>query len=120
MYASECKVLRAGERALIRVDLQMAIPDDNYGSVVGRLGLANSRGVVAFLGTIDAGYRGIICVILFNFSNDCYKVEKGNRIVQLIIRKCYDVDFVLCDDVEFGKYFNTERGTDGFGSSLGF
>ena len=67
LYSSECRVLTAGERALIRVDLQMAIPEEYYGSIVGRSGLANSRGVVAFPGTTDSDYRGIACVILLFF-----------------------------------------------------
>ena len=120
LYVSERKVLRAGERALIRIDIQLAIPKGYYGSIVGRSGLANSRGVVAFPGTLGSDYREIVCVILFNLGHDYCKVEKGCRIAQLIIRKCYDVTFVLCDDTEFGKYCNTDRGSDGFGSSLGF
>ena len=114
VYASDSKMLRAGQRALVRVDLQMAIPIGYYGSLCGRSGLANTRGVVAFPGVVDSGYRGIVCVILFNFSDTCYKVEKGSRIAQMLIKKCYNVDFVLCNDEEFGKYCDTDRGTDGF------
>ena len=70
LYAGECRVLRAGERVLIRVDLQMAIPEGYYGSIVGRSGLANNGGVVAFPRTIDSDYRGIACVILFDLGHD--------------------------------------------------
>ena len=113
-------MLEAGQRALINVHLRVVIPDGYYGTISGRSGLANSKGVVAFPGTTDAGYRGKLCVILFKFGQDRYKVDKGNRIAQLIIRKCYDVYFVLYDDTEFTKYCNTERGIGGFGSSSGF
>ena len=43
--------------------------------------------IVAFNGTIDSGYRGIIYVLLYSFSKDDYIVEKGNRIVQIIFQK---------------------------------
>ena len=119
-FVTESSVLRAGERGLVRVDLQIAIPEGYYGIIAGRSGVANSRGVVAFPGTIDSDYRGIVCAILFNFGKDCYKVEIGSRIAQLIISKCYDLTFLLCSDFEFGRFCNTERGTDGFGSTLGF
>ena len=98
----------------------MAIPKCYYGSICGRSGLANARGVVAFPGVVDSDYRGIVCVILFNFSDSCYKVEKRSRIAQMLSKKCYDVDFVVCNDKEFGKYCNTDRETDDFGSSSGF
>ena len=120
LYATESRVLRTGERALVRVDLQMAIPKEYYGAIVGRSGLANKLGIVAFPGTVDAGYRGIVGVILFNLSGDFYKVEIGNHIAQMIIQKCCNTYFVECSSVEFGKYCDTKRGTDNFGTSLGF
>ena len=103
LFATESRVLRAAERGLVRVDPLMAIPEGYYGIIARRSGLANSRGVVAFTGTIDSDYRGIVCVILFNIGKDCYKVEIGSRIAQLIISKCYDVTFLLCSDIECGR-----------------
>ena len=120
MYAAECKTFRQGERVLVRFDLPMAIPKGYYGAIVGRSGLANRLGSVAFRGTVDAGYRGINGVILLNLSDECYKVEIGNHIAQIIIQKCYNVHFVECSAVDLEKYCDTETGTDGFGSSLGF
>ena len=80
LYAVESRLLRAGERALVRADLQMAIPKGYYGVIAGQSGLANKLGIVAFPGTVDAGYRGIVRAILFNLGSECYKVEIGNRI----------------------------------------
>ena len=120
LYTIESRLLGAGESALVRVDIQMAIPEGYYGVIAGRSGLANRFGVVCFPGTVDAGYRGIVCAILFNFGIECYKVEIGNPIAQIIIQKCCTMNFFECSSVEFGKYCDTERGTDGFGSSLGF
>ena len=120
MLANEQKIIRSSERALVRVDLQSAIPEGYYGSIVGRSGLANKLGIVAFPGTIDSDYRGAVCVIRFNISRDTYHVEIGNRIAQMIIKKCWDMRFVECSNPEFEKFYNTKRDTGGFGSSLGF
>ena len=69
-----------------------------YGKIVGRSGLANAQGIVAFNGTVDTDYRGTVCVVLFNLSDNEYVVEIGNRIAQLIIKKSYDVRFVEYSD----------------------
>ena len=95
--------------------MSFAIPTSFYGKIVGRSGLANIHGIVAFNGTVDADYRGTVCVLLFNLSDNEYIVEIGNRIAQLIIEKCYDVKFV-----EYNELPDTQRSVGGFGSSLGF
>ena len=120
LFANERKIIKPSGRALVRVDLNLAIPEGYYGSIVGRSGLANTHGIVAFPGAIDCDYRGVLCVILFNLSGDTYLVEIGSRIAQIIIQKYCTVHFVECSDAEFDKNCNTERDTGGFGSSLGF
>ena len=70
------------------------------------------NGVVAFSGTIDSGYLGVVYVLLFNFSSENFLVEKGNRIAQMIFKKCENVSF------SFENFnFNSERGVGAFGSS---
>ena len=102
LFVSETVKLCARGRVLVSVNLHIAIPKGFYGKIAPRSGLAELHGVVAFNGTIDAGYREIICILLFNFSDDDYIVEKGNCIAQVIIQKCYNVDFV-----DFGERFET-------------
>ena len=116
LFANEQKILKPSGRALVRVDLNLAIPEGYYGSIVGRSGIANKHGIVAFPGTTDSDYRDVLCVVLFNLSGDTYLVERGNRIAQIIIQKCCTVHFVECSDVEFDKFCNTERDIGGFGS----
>ena len=69
--------------------------------------------MLAFNGTVDAGYVGFVYVILFNNSDFDYNVKKGDRIAQIIFRKCHSVSFVVCDEVSI----DTDRGVKGFGSS---
>ena len=103
------------------VDLKLAIPKGFFGKIAGRLGLAlyKGKGILAFNGTIDAGYRERIYVLLFNFSDDDYTIEKGNRIAQIIIQRCYNnIKFVEYGESE--QFPESVRGDKGFGSSLGF
>ena len=112
LFANETVKVCAGGRVLVSVELQMIIQKGFFGQISPWSRLATHHGIVAFNRTIDAGYRGIIYVLLFNFSKDDYIVEKGNRIVQIIFLKCENVSFseVECFD------FVSERGTKGFGS----
>ena len=112
LFARQIIKVHAGSRALVSIELRMAIPKGFFGRISPRSGLAVNRGIVAFNGTIDSGYRGIIYVLLFNFSHDDYIVEKGNRIAQIIFQKCENVSF-LDDTLDFAS----ERGVKGFGSS---
>ena len=89
----------------------MSIPKDFFGRISPCFGLAANYGTVAFDGTIDSGYRGIIYVLLFNFSKDDYIVEKGNRIAQIIFQKYENVSFL-----EDSFDFTSERDVKGFQS----
>ena len=90
----------------------MQIPKGYYGEICSRSGLALKNGVVAFNGTIDSGYFGVVYVLLFNFSSEKFSVEKGNCIAQMIFMKCENISFSFED-----LNFDSERGVKGFGSS---
>ena len=90
----------------------MQIPKGYYGEICPRSGLALRNGVVAFNGTVDSGYFGVVYVLLFNFSSEKFSVEKGNRIAQMIFKKCENVSFSFENLI-----FDSERGVKGFGSS---
>ena len=112
LFADETVKVLSNSRALISTGLQMQIPKGYYGQISPRSGLALKNGVVAFNGTVDSGYLAVVCVILFNFSSEDFLVEKGNRIAQMIFKKCENVSFSL----EYLS-FDSERGVKGFGSS---
>ena len=82
LYAAESKSLKPRDWVLIKLQLSFAIPTGFYGKIVGRSGLANEHGIVAFNGPVDAGYRGTVCVVLFILSDNEYIVEISNRIAQ--------------------------------------
>ena len=92
----------------------MAIPKGYYGRIVGRSGLANTHGITVHNGMTDSDYRGKLCVVLFNLSNEEYVIETVNCIAQLIIERCFTPKFAEVSEFTEEK---TERGQKGFGSS---
>ena len=112
LFAHQTIKVHAGCRTVVSTELRMSIPKGFFGRISPRSGLAANYGIVAFDGTIDSGYRGIIYVLLFNFSTDDYIVEKGNRTAQIIFEKYENVSFL-----EDSFDFISERDVKAFGSS---
>lgn len=114
-------VLGPGERALVPTGLAIALPPGTAGFVHPRSGMAHRHGitVVNAPGTVDAGYRGEICVNLLNTDrHEAFTVRRGDRIAQLVVQRVLRADLVEVDDVEaLGR---TERGAAGHGASGGF
>ena len=107
--------LAPGERALIPTGISIALPDGYAAFVHPRSGLAIKHGVsVANApGTVDAGFRGELQVILINHDqHESMTFSRGDRIAQLIIQKVEKADFV-----EVSELPGSGRGTDGFGST---
>ena len=112
LYSDESFNILPWSRAAISTGIRMSIPKGYYGEICPRSGLAVKNGILAFNGTIDSGYLGIVYVLLFNLSNQEYFVKKGDRIAQIIFKKFENVSF------SFGELtFDTDRGVKGFGSS---
>ncbi len=100
------------QRGLIPTGLYMEIPEGYEGQVRPRSGLAIKSGITVLNtpGTIDADYRGQVCVILINLSDKPFVINSGDRIAQLIIAKCEQVEPVQVESLS-----ETERGAGGFG-----
>lgn len=104
--------LKPLERALIPTGLFIELPEGYEAQIRPRSGLAIKHGISVLNtpGTIDADYRGEICVILINLSNNIYTIKDGERISQMIISRHEKVEWDLVDILE-----ETERGAGGFG-----
>ena len=90
LYSISDLVLSPGEGALVKTGIAIALPNGYVGLVHPRsgLGLKNGISVVNTPGTIDAGYRGEIGVVLINHDlHESFQVKKGDRIAQLVIQK---------------------------------
>ena len=107
-------VVPAQSRLLVPTGVSIALPNGYVGLVHPRSGLAVKHGITVLNtpGTIDAGYRGEIMVILYNSSDTDFEISVGDRIAQLLIQT---VEKAVFSSVE--KLPESERGETGFGSS---
>jgi dUTP pyrophosphatase len=106
--------LRPMERKLIPTGLFMALPPGYEAQVRPRSGLAIKHGITVLNtpGTIDADYRGEVCVILVNLSDEPFLIADGERIAQMVIARHEQAEW---EEVEVLS--ETERGAGGFGHS---
>jgi len=105
-------VIKPLQRALIPTGLFMEIPIGYEGQVRPRSGLAIKSGITVLNspGTIDADYRGEVKVILINLSDSDFVINSGDRIAQLVIAKCEQMEVIEVETLS-----ETERGEGGFG-----
>jgi len=104
--------LQPGERKRIPTGIAMAIPVGFEGQVRPRSGLAFRHGItmVNTPGTIDADYRGEICVLMINLGQDPVEITPGDRIAQLVIAPVMQVTLLPVAQLD-----ETNRGAGGFG-----
>lgn len=108
-------VLQPGQRAMVPTGIAIALPPGYAAFVHPRSGLALKSGItlVNAPGTIDAGYRGEIGVILINHDPlEAFPIAKGDRIAQLIVQAVPAVSVT-----EVSELPGSHRGTGGFGST---
>ena len=106
-------VLSPGVPQAVPTGIAIALPPGYEAQVRPRSGLALKHAITLpnTPATIDPGYRGEIRVIMLNLGASDYKIEKGDRIAQLVIARYEAVEW------EEGELNETTRGADGFGSS---
>ena len=109
---SESITLAPMQRCLVPTGLYIALPEGYEAQIRPRSGLAIKKGVTVLNspGTIDADYRGEVCIILVNLSSEPFVIEDGERIAQMVIAKHEVAQWQLKEVLE-----ETERGTGGFG-----
>jgi len=106
--------LGPGERCLVPTGFAIAIPAGYEGQVRPRSGLALQHGLTLLNtpGTIDSDYRGEVKVVLINLGQKTYRLERGDRVAQMVIAPVSRVRLV-----EVRELPETQRGAGGFGSS---
>jgi dUTP pyrophosphatase len=107
--------LQPGERALVPTGISIALPNGFVALVHPRSGLAIKHGVsmVNTPGTVDAGFRGELQIILINHDpKEAVSFKKGDRIAQLVIQRVELANFIEVDNLP-----GSDRGTGGFGST---
>lgn len=108
------RVLLPGERALIKTGFALELPFDWEAQVRPRSGLALKYGITVLNspGTIDADYKGEICVVLVNHGASDFVIHPGDRVAQLVFAP---VPPVLVQ--ERAQQTSSNRGVGGFGST---
>ena len=109
---SESIILQPLERRLIPTGIFLQLPEGYECQIRPRSCLALKHGITVLNspGTIDADYRGEVCVILANMSSQPFTIEKGERICQMVVARHASVDWDEVDVLD-----ETERGAGGFG-----
>lgn len=100
------------QRCLVPTGLYIALPQGFEAQIRPRSGLAIKKGVTVLNspGTIDADYRGEICIILVNLSTEAFVIEDGERIAQMVIARHEQAEWMEVETLD-----ETQRGAGGFG-----
>ncbi len=103
-----------GERRLVPTGLCIAVPDGYEAQVRPRSGLALKHGITVLNtpGTVDSDYRGEVGIILANIGREPFRIERGQKLAQMVIASFAQADFELTDSLD-----ETDRGAGGFGST---
>ena len=111
-WLSEPVVLQPMERALIPTGIYIELPPGYECQIRPRSGLALKRGLTVLNtpGTIDADYRGEVCVILANLGKEPQTIENGERVCQMVVARHSTVEWMQVEELS-----DTERGAGGFG-----
>ena len=115
LYASVDGRIAGKQREVVNTGIQIARPEGHYGRIAPRSGLAVKHGIDVLAGVVDSGYRGEVGVVLQNLGLMDFEYREGDRIAQLIIEKCHDVEWEEVESEE--DLVSSERGEGGFGST---
>ncbi|MEN3288277.1 MAG: dUTP pyrophosphatase [Bradyrhizobium sp.] len=107
-------VLAPGRHAMVPTGLSIALPEGYEAQVRPRSGLAAKHGVTVLNapGTVDADYRGEVCVLLINHGPAPFTISRGERIAQMVIAAVVRADLAIAPALTA-----TQRGSGGFGST---
>lgn len=114
LYSTVEAAISPGETVKIDTGIAIALPENTFGAIFARSGLATKNGLAPAnkTGVVDADYRGPLIVALHNHSAEIQYVHEGMRVAQLVVIPYIPVTF---DEVE--ELDDTERGEGGFGST---
>ena len=112
LRSSEERMIKPGEKHIVKTGLKVAIPAGYVGLIWDRSGMAAKHALHCLAGVIDSGYRGEIGVVMKNLGESDFLVEKNMRIAQMLIQPVESASLVEVDSLD-----DTERGTGGFGST---
>jgi len=112
LFSLEDAEILPGAKVSLRTGIRVAIPAGYAGFIWDKSGLATKYGLKTMAGVIDSGYRGEVQVALCNLGQEPYRVERGSKVAQLVIKPIERAEILegIIED-------QTQRGERGFGSS---
>ena len=116
IYTVEDLVIKPGQTVLVKTGLKVAVPSGYEIQIRPRSGLSlkTPLRVANSPGTIDAGYRDEVCIIMSNISlKEEYQIKKGDRIAQMVLQRVPEIEWTPVNDI---RGLGVDRG-GGFGSS---
>lgn len=105
-------VLKPMEKTIVKTGLQMEIPEKYFGSIRDRSGLAAKYSIHILAGVIDSHYRGEVGVVIINLGEKEFKINKNDRIAQMLIQPVATAEIQEVDELS-----ETARGEGRFGST---
>lgn len=114
LYSMEDAIIFQNASGKFDTGVHIQIPEGYVGFLKSKSGL-NVKSGIQSEGVIDAGYTGSICVKLYNHGSHAVEIRKGQKISQLVLLPILSPDLELVDSLE-----ETERGSNGFGSTGAF
>lgn len=104
--------LNPGEIKLVSCGIYVSIPEGYEAEIRPRSGLALKHGItlVNSPGTIDSDYRGLVSLIVINLGKESFKIKRGDRIAQMVIKDVVRADLIECEELD-----ETSRSVKGFG-----
>jgi dUTP pyrophosphatase len=117
LYSSETITIEPFGRALVPTGIKFEIPNDFEIQIRPKSGLALNHGLTVLNtpGTIDEGYTGEVKVIVFNTTNEQFKINTGMKIAQAVVSRCVTGRWVNL--IQVNEINKKERGENGFGST---
>ena len=112
VFSAKTLVVDPRGKAVVPLDISLAVPAGYYMRVAPRSGLAAKKFIDVGAGVIDTDYRGPVGVVIFNHSDLPFEIERGAKIAQLILEKIDCPEFTSVDTLP-----DTDRGSGGFGST---
>ena len=111
LFSSTDSVLEVGAVYAVSTGIKVEIPGGYVGLIWDKSGIS-LKGVHRLAGVVDAGYRGEVKVVMINWGQSPFIIEKGMKIAQLLIQPIVEVEVEEVEDLE-----DSTRGEGGFGST---
>jgi dUTP pyrophosphatase len=113
LRSAEDRIIKPGEKHLIKTGIRMAIPEGYAGLIWDRSGMAAKHGIHCLAGVIDTGFRGEVGVVLKHLGTEPFTIERNMRIAQMLIQPVVSAKIEEVEELDE----DNARGAGGFGSS---